>query len=165
MTCNCDWPEIVERLRPGQTAHNIPVIVDRVFKARLKRLLRILNEKFGDILYLLHIIEFQKRVFPHAHIVAKVFLPHANSHFQFLNSSKVHPDIPLQHIDDIIKAELPTDNPRLRQKIKKFMTHPSDHLTRETSRCRKGNRCIYGFPKPITPETHIDEDGRVHFRR
>jgi hypothetical protein len=45
------------------------------------------------------------------------------------------------------------------------MTHPSDHLTRETSRCRKGNRCIYGFPKPITPETHVDEDGRVHFRR
>jgi hypothetical protein len=60
MTCNCDWPEIVERLRPGQTAHDIPVIVDRVFKARLERLLRISNEKFGDILYVLHVIEFQK---------------------------------------------------------------------------------------------------------
>ena len=45
------------------------------------------------------------------------------------------------------------------------MTHPSDHLTHENSRCRKGNRCIYGFPKPITSETCIDKDSRVHFRR
>ena len=45
------------------------------------------------------------------------------------------------------------------------MTHSSDHLTRENSRCRKGNKCIYGFPMPITTDTYIDDDGRVHFRR
>ena len=45
------------------------------------------------------------------------------------------------------------------------MTHPKDHLTHENSRCRKGNKCIYGFPKTLNPQTHVDDDGRVAFRR
>jgi hypothetical protein len=72
MTCNSDWPEIVEKLRPGQTAYDIPTVVIRAFKARLERLLQILNTKFGQLLYIIHVIEFQKRGFPHAHVVAKV---------------------------------------------------------------------------------------------
>ena len=70
----------------------------------------------------------------------------------------------MDKIDDLIKGELPKDNPRLRQKIKKYMTHPYDHLSCETSRCHRGNRCIYGFPKPIIPDMYIDEDGRIHSR-
>jgi hypothetical protein len=54
---------------------------------------------------------------------------------------------------------------RLRHKIEKYMTHSKDHLTREISRCRKGAICTYGFPHPITPETWLDDDGRVHYRR
>ena len=45
------------------------------------------------------------------------------------------------------------------------MTHGRDHLTRETSRCRKGTKCIYGFPHPITSLSSIDDDGRVHYIR
>jgi hypothetical protein len=45
------------------------------------------------------------------------------------------------------------------------MTHGRDHLTRENSRCRQGNLCVYGFPHPIMPETWVDNDGRVHYRR
>lgn len=45
------------------------------------------------------------------------------------------------------------------------MTHSRDHLTRENSRCRKGNTCTYGFPHPITSEMWIDDEGRIHFRR
>lgn len=45
------------------------------------------------------------------------------------------------------------------------MTHSPDHLRRESSRCRKGNTCIYGFPHPITPNTWIDDEGRVHYKR
>jgi ABC-type glycerol-3-phosphate transport system permease component len=33
-------------------------------------------------------------------------------------------------IDSIIKAELPKDNTVLRSKIRKFMTHAQNHLTR-----------------------------------
>ena len=64
-----------------------------------------------------------------------------------------------------MKAELPGDNPSLRAKIVKYMTHSKNHLRREISQCKKGNRCIYGFPHQITPQTWIEEDGRIHFRR
>ena len=82
MTCNRDWPEIVSRLRPGQTAYDVPVMVVRVFKRRFHRLIDLLNTKFGTVLYIIHVIEFQKRGFPHAHIVVKVLL---SSHFSLIH--------------------------------------------------------------------------------
>jgi hypothetical protein len=72
MTCNREWPEIVSQLRPGQTAYDIPIVIVHVFKHRLQRLLDLLKTKFGHLLYIVHVIEFQKRGFPHAHIVVKV---------------------------------------------------------------------------------------------
>jgi hypothetical protein len=57
------------------------------------------------------------------------------------------------------------DNVSLRRKIKKFMVHSRDHLTMENSRCRKGKTCTYGFPHPITPQTWVDDEGRVHYKR
>jgi hypothetical protein len=87
MTCNSDWPEIVTRLRPGETAYDIPIIVARVFKQRLHRLLDLLNTKFGPVSYIVHIIEFQKRGFPHAHIVIKVILSPSSYLSSFLTLS------------------------------------------------------------------------------
>jgi len=79
-------------------------------------------------------------------------------------SAHVHLELPLEHINDLIKAEIPKDNLHLCDKIKKYMMHSHDHLTRENSHCRKGNTCTYGFPHPITSEMWIDDEGRVHFR-
>ena len=78
---------------------------------------------------------------------------------------QLQPELPVCHITRLIKAELPRSNAALFAKIRKFMTHGKDHLTRETSRCRRGNKCVYGFPQPITLETYVDDDGRVHYRR
>ena len=72
MTCNPEWPEITARLRPGQNASDVPVVVARAFKIRLQRLLQILRTHFGHLVYMIKVIEFQKRGFPHAHIIAKV---------------------------------------------------------------------------------------------
>src|ERR1700722_18569573 len=80
-----------------------------------------------------------------------------------LNLYQVHPDLPFEFIDQVVKAELPTDNPSLREKVKKYMTHNKDHLQHEISCCKKGNKCIYGFPHPITPQMWVEEDGRIHF--
>jgi hypothetical protein len=74
MTCNGDWPEVTSRLRPGQSAYDVPVIVARAFKARLQRLLQLLRTKFGNLVYIIKVIEFQKRGFPHVHILLKVIL-------------------------------------------------------------------------------------------
>ena len=72
MTCDGKWPEISSRLMPNQTALEAPVIVVRAFKHRLCRLQDILQTKFGRCVYMITIIEFQKRGFPHAHIILKV---------------------------------------------------------------------------------------------
>jgi hypothetical protein len=72
MTCNPDWPEIKNRLRKGQKANDVPVIVARVFKVRVQRLVTILKTRFGTLIYIIKITEFQKRGLPHVHIVIKV---------------------------------------------------------------------------------------------
>lgn len=74
MTFNPDWPEIRECLLPGQSASDIPTIVARVFKSRLEKVLQVLHTSFGTKKYMIKVIEFQKRGFPHAHIIIKVSL-------------------------------------------------------------------------------------------
>jgi hypothetical protein len=76
MTFNPDWPEVREYLEPGQPASDVPVIVARVFKSRLEKVLHILRSSFGTKRYMIKVIEFQKRGFPHAHIILKVSVPH-----------------------------------------------------------------------------------------
>jgi Helitron helicase-like domain at N-terminus len=72
MTCNPQWPEITSRLHQGQTAYDVPVIVARSFKLWLQQLQEIFRKKFGKLIFMVKVTEFQKRGFPHAHIIAKV---------------------------------------------------------------------------------------------
>jgi len=75
MMCNSEWPEILNCLCLGQTAFDISTIVGRAFKHRLYWLQDLLRTKFGQCVYMITIIEFQKRWLPHAHIVIKVSHP------------------------------------------------------------------------------------------
>ena len=88
VTCNHQWPEIQERLLPGQSAFDRPDIVDQVFHQRLEAFLANIrkgvyfggrvddNGKFvkgnHEVVYLMHVIEYQRRGLPHAHIVVKL---------------------------------------------------------------------------------------------
>ncbi|RPB06712.1 hypothetical protein P167DRAFT_471153, partial [Morchella conica CCBAS932] len=69
ITTNPNWPEIKERLNPGQNALDIPIIVCRVVKAKLENAIAKIRRHFGTIVYIVRVIEFQKRGLPHAHIV------------------------------------------------------------------------------------------------
>jgi hypothetical protein len=71
-TCNPKWPEILEHLKPGQTAADRPDIVSRVFKLKLDALKKRLREKWGLRIYEIGVIEYQDRGYPHAHIVTKL---------------------------------------------------------------------------------------------
>ena len=73
ITTNPNWPEIKAKLAPGQTATDIPVIVCRSFKGRLEMAIKAMRKHFGKIVYLIRVIEFQKRGLPHAHLVIKVY--------------------------------------------------------------------------------------------
>lgn len=71
MTCNPKWEEIIAALSPDQKAEDRPDVTARVFKLKLDQLLSELYKDgiFGRVIAHLHVIEFQKRGLPHAHIV------------------------------------------------------------------------------------------------
>jgi len=168
MTFNPDWPEVRERLLPGQSASDIPTIVARVFKSRLEKVLQVLRTCFGTKRYMIKVIEFQKRGFPHAHIIIKVLsillfsIELKNDTFHYC---QVDPEPPFEFLDTIISAELPRNNPVLREKVQKYMMHGQDHLSRPGSRCNRNGQCIYDFPQSVQPTTSVDEYGCLHLRR
>nr|GEX62219.1 ATP-dependent DNA helicase PIF1-like [Tanacetum cinerariifolium] len=71
MTCNPNWPEIVENLYEGQTAQHRPDLVTRVFRAKLEYLKHQLFTKhiLGVVASHIYVIEFQKQGLPHAHFL------------------------------------------------------------------------------------------------
>jgi hypothetical protein len=152
MTTNPKWLEILSRLTRGQTAADVPVVVCRVFHNRLTVLKKFLRERFGCIVYTITVVEFQKRGLPHAHLLIKVF-----------------PEIPIDHIDDVVSAELPLEkneeDRELRRLVEEFMQHKESHLLSPESRCNKKGRCIYGFPHAVQEQTTVDDHGRVQYRR
>ena len=71
MTCNPHWPEIEDALKEGQNAQDRPDLVARVFKLKKDQLMQDLKagHVFGKVVAHMHVIEFQKRGLPHAHIL------------------------------------------------------------------------------------------------
>jgi hypothetical protein len=150
MATNSRWPEIQSQLLLGQDINGIPVVVCRTFHALFPALKSFLRTKFGGLAYEISVIEFQKRGLPHAHIAVK---------FKH--------ELPLSAIDSLISAELPDpkENSELYTQVLTFHMHSQDHLTRPGSRCNSDGNCAYGYPQQITSNTHIDNIGRVHYRR
>ena len=75
LTCNTEWKEIKSQLLVGQTAFDRPDIVCPVFQKRKAALLQNLRNGVyfrGNVAYIMHVIEFQKRGLPHAHIVFRL---------------------------------------------------------------------------------------------
>ncbi|UYV75635.1 hypothetical protein LAZ67_13000809 [Cordylochernes scorpioides] len=73
MTCNPKWKEITGNLEPWQKAEHRPDLVARAFNLKLKELLKeIKSGLFGKLTAMVHVIEFQKRGLPHAHILIKL---------------------------------------------------------------------------------------------
>lgn len=64
ITCNPHWPEILAELKPNQTTQDIPDIVSRIFRLKLKAILdQIINRGvLGKVDAHMYTIEFQKRV-------------------------------------------------------------------------------------------------------
>ena len=157
MTCNDEWPEITSRLHPGQTFADIPVVVCRVFRQKLALLERHLQSMFshiGPCVYLIRVVEFQKRGLPHAHILVKY------------PSACATPS----EIDHVISAEVPSD-PTDAHLVTSFMLHkhpaPTESLAKYCQReSADGTRtCRFHYPFPQQPFTSINDEGRVTYRR
>jgi hypothetical protein len=171
LTCNPKWKEIQDALEAGQDWTDRPDVVCRVFKLKLQEFMHDLRkgtffkDKIGRAWgskYTLHVIEFQKRGLPHAHILVRLDGDEA--------------DIPKRgvDVDRIIQAHMPPlvhghsagcncDDHRLRRLVQEHMCH----------RCVKGMcfseedpRCKRRYPKDTNvEETTADESGYPLYRR
>lgn len=70
-TCNPGWPEKVQNINLGQSASDRPDIVARAYKLKLKEFISDVtyNGVLGKSIAYVYTIEFQKRGFPHAHVL------------------------------------------------------------------------------------------------
>lgn len=154
-TCNPNWQEIQQSLDRGQVASDRPDLICRVFYEKVRCMMEDIKKKqiFGDVLGAVHVIEFQKRGLPHAHILA-ILAPR---------------DKPLttEDIDAITCAELPDRDtePRLFETVLGSMIHRPCGAYGPNQPCMDGNRCSKGYPKPFASHTAIDERGFVKYRR
>ncbi|KAE8184431.1 hypothetical protein CF328_g7858, partial [Tilletia controversa] len=154
VTTNPEWAELKSMLRSnaGQSATAVAALTVRVFNQRLQKFIARFKRLFGKLLYIIQIIEFQKRGLPHSHIVFA---------------------LPVAAIDKIVSGEVPPEtSPRLRELVLKYMVHPDTHIfnrdgtPNERSRCQKDGKCTFGFPQPLSDLTYVDPNThRVIYRR
>ena len=71
LTCNQSWDEIQQLLLQGQSAVHRHDITARVFRQKLKSLIKYIVklEVFGSVRCWMYSVEGQKRGLPHAHIL------------------------------------------------------------------------------------------------
>ena len=70
-TSNPKWTELLRELKPGETVNDRPDLMDRVFRLKLDMLFTDLfvHGVFGRVVGDIHVVEYQKRGLPHAHIL------------------------------------------------------------------------------------------------
>jgi PIF1-like helicase/Helitron helicase-like domain at N-terminus len=155
MTCNPKWKEIVENLESWQKVEYRPDLVARVFNLKLKALLEDLTKKhvFGVDVAKIHVIEFQKRGLPHAHILV-------------ILSDEFKPKTE-DLIDKMVSAEIPDPktHPRLHAIVMKNMIHGPCGSVNPSSPCMKAKECTKKFPKMLNSKTIANRNGFPLYRR
>ena len=132
-----------------------PDLVARVFKFKLYALLDDIEKHhvLGKPIAKIHVIEFQKRGLPHAHILL------------ILRSEDKPNDG--QQVDRMISAEIPdcATQPRLHEIVTKHMIHGPCGKHNMNSPCMVDGSCSKKFPKPFCEETIINFGGYPKYRR
>ncbi|XP_074378692.1 uncharacterized protein LOC141720243 [Apium graveolens] len=157
MTTNTKWPEIQRMLKflPGVDVVDTPDVVARVFKMKVDQILDQIKSKncFGRCIGVMHVIEFQKRGLPHAHML--IWL-HPND----------RPKI-IEQIDKMVSAEIPVPSidPVGYESVKNYMIHGPCGTDCVNSPCMVKGRCIKHFPKRYNSHTYFDDCGFPIYKR
>ena len=158
MTCNPRWPEIQAELKEGQTAQDRPDIVARVFKLKKNQLMQDIKSGgvLGKVVAHMHVVEFQKRGLPHAHIL--------------LILADQDRSITPEFVDSMISAEIPpdpeeTDDPseaaerkHLRDIVLANMIHGPCGVDNPSNSCMENGKCTKNYPKDFQKQTTVDPD-------
>lgn len=154
-TCNPNWKEIQENLRPFEKAHDRPDLVARVFNLKLESFINDITKQnlFGRVVCFARTIEFQKRGLPHCHML---FTLQAADKFR-------SPEV----IDKYVRAEIPdkTKHPRLFEIVTKSMIHGPCGAANQNSPCMVNGKCTKAFPKLFNNSTQMSISGYPLYRR
>ena len=152
--CNPKWREIVENLRPADSARTRNDLIARVFRLKLNALMQ--DIKYNNVLGVpvghTMVIEFQKRGLPHAHILIIL--------------SQHHKPRTDDDYDRFVCAEIPDvhTHPRLFSLVTSHMLHGPCGNANPSSVCmnKETQTCSKHFPKgKCTIISH--EDGGFWF--
>ena len=158
LTCNGKWPEIVNNLPRGATAEQHPLITTRVFRLKLFKLLHYIKrhpQTFGRAMYVIRVIEFQKRNLPHAHILLR-------TDWREVYRSRV------DFADGVIVCDRKKMSRTEFQAMRKHMSHKCSEYCRPKNSQGKAwpwFRCRFGFPSPAIAKTRESDDGFIEHRR
>ena len=165
LTANPLWADIQRQLHPGQTWADRPDVVNRIFKARLEKLLEKLRDgEFTDgakQVYIFRVVEWQKRGLPHVHLAIKCDFPDGTDLFKYVQATIPH----------ATASSSPKDK-QLHYLICKNNIHANDgnmcslgHTT--ATPCRKPGAyyCDKHFPKPLSETNEFDDRGYPVYRR
>ena len=155
MTANPRWKEVQDALLPGQTTDDRLDIVTRVFNLKLKKLMQDLTTEGGlrRVVGYMHVIEFQKRGLPHAHIL-----------IIFADDDKLKtPD----DYDDLICAKIrdPIKDHELYQIISNCNMHGPCGSLNPKCACMQEGVCKNGYPEKFREETMDNDNGYPLYRR
>ncbi|XP_071905593.1 uncharacterized protein [Coffea arabica] len=155
MTCNPAWKEIQENLKYHEKPQNRPDLLARVFRAKFELLkAELLNKQiFGDVAACVYVIEFQKRGFPHAHLLLILKPGH-----KLLNP---------ESYDKVVCAELPDKDryPHLYSLVVKHMIHGPCGAMDKSCPCMRDGICKNRYPKNFCAQTTHGEDTYPYYRR
>src|SRR5436190_2349507 len=151
VTCNPTWPEIADELLPNQRPDDRPDLVARVFKQKLKSITEDLFDKavLGKVLAHVHVIEFQKRGLPHAHIL-------------MILDPEDKPKTP-EDFDKLVCAEFPDENdqPKLFETVSKRMVHGPCGVFNPESPCMIDGKCSKKYHREFADVTSTNKFTRV----
>jgi hypothetical protein len=147
--------EITENLQPWRKVEFRPDLVARVFRIKLKELLHDIthNHVLGVDVAKIHVIEFQRRGLPHAHILV-ILREEEKPRTKELIDKMVSAEIPL-----------PETHPRLHELVKKHMIHGPCGVANPTCPCMQDGVCTKKFPKLYISETNPNVNGFSLYQR
>ncbi|XP_027166384.1 uncharacterized protein LOC113766387 [Coffea eugenioides] len=155
MTRNPAWKEIQENLKYHEKPQDRPDLLARVFRAKFEMLkAEILNKQiFVEVSAYVYVIEFQKRGFPHAHLLLILKPGH-----KLLNP---------ESYDKVVCAELPDKDryPHLYSLVVKHMIHGPCGAMDTSCLCMRDGTCKNCYPKSFCSQTTHGEDTYLCYRR
>ena len=145
MSCNPNWPELNNDLKPGEVVNDRPDLICCVFRLKLNAFMKFLTKDkiMGKVIGHIYVIEFQKRGLSHAHIL-------------LIMADEDKPRT-TEDYDRLVCAEIPdpNENPRLWKVVTEAMLHGPCGPSNPSASCMQRGRCRFRYLNFFSTNTRL----------